>query len=75
MKSTKLGISRDGLPTLLIFATVDSLLHLLILPEIQPLSRMDFRANRGLEVFIRDLSILIDVKLVEQVLELLICHL
>lgn len=51
--------------------TAINLLHTrFILPEVQSLSRVDLRPYSQLKVLIRDLPVLVQVKLVKQVLEL-----
>jgi hypothetical protein len=53
------------LPAFIMLATID-LLHLrFILSEIQALSWMNLTSNSQLEVFVRDLSILVQIELVK----------
>ncbi len=54
------------------FATIDLLHVWFILSEVQPFCWMYFTAHRQLEVFIRYHSILVQIELIKEVLELLI---
>lgn len=74
MDETVVGTTNCVLPTFILLASVTFRDLRVILSEVKELWRVNLHANRVLEVFIRDSAIFIVIELVEQSLELFICH-
>lgn len=69
VKYTEVLVVFGGLPTFFMLATVDLALLRFILPEVQPLLREHFTANRQLEVFVRDQAVAIEIEFAEDMVE------
>ena len=72
MQRAVVGVTLGGLPALFMLAAVNAQSSWLVLSEVKSFCGMDFTSNSQLEVFVRNLPVFVEVKLVENHLELFV---